>query len=925
MERCAMTLPDRERWNQLTPWLDELLELTPEAQRRRLAELRAHDASLADELEALLNTARRAEASQFLSGAAQDDPTSPRAGLMGRQLGAYVIEAPLGEGSTGSVWRARRTDGRFEGVVAIKLLHLSLMGQRSALRFEREGGILARLAHPNIARLLDAGVTADGQPYLVLELVQGSRIDRHCDVRRLDVEQRLRLFRDVLAAVAHAHSQLVIHRDIKPSNILVTDEGVVKLLDFGIAKLLEDEDSASESSDITRTGGRAMTPDYAAPEQVRGEPVATATDVYALGVLLFELLSGGHPTSPQNASPADVMRATLETEPARLSGAVGQPGRRRSGDADASAIAAERRTALPRLVRRLGGDLENIVAQALRKEPAQRYQTVAALADDLRRHLAHEPVSARPDSIGYRSAKFVRRHRGTVAAGSVVLLAIVAGLAGTITQARRAEVQAQRAAHERDNALRQLGYAKSTNEFMTFLLQEGADKPFTTAELLARAEPVLDAQFAGDPAQRAHVLSELGGLLVSAQNPKKAEAVLLRARAAAQGTTDTTVQVGIECLLGLLQGMNEKFEPAAKTFDAAFALLRANADTDSSVLSACLKLRGDVATIRGDPEAALVDLQAALGAVGTPRPEDRSAAIETRNSLAMTLGHLGRPAAGATEFRRAIAELDALGRGRTQGAGAMYRNLSLLLYRAGQTMDALAMAQRALDIARGLGGAGPNIEVDLAVDLIALGRPREAMPLVEHALAQAQALGDKRRIATVQIQGARAWCDAGEVDRCAEMAAAGQTALVATLPPSHSTLGIAEMALARVDLARADAASARVRLQHAIAIFEAAPDRNHIGYRALTLLARAELQLEDFDAAQAHAAQAVEQARATLGGFPHSEWLGTALIAQGLVQRARGDAGGARSSWSAALVELQAAVGDAAPATVEARRLLSGA
>jgi serine/threonine protein kinase len=918
-----MTLPDRERWNQLAPLLDELLELPAQAQRRRLAELRERDGPLADELEGLLNVAREVDASQFLSGAAQDDTAAPTTGLIGRQIGPYVIDAPLGAGGTGSVWRARRIDGRFEGVVAIKLLHLSLMGHRGALRFEREGAILARLTHPNIARLLDAGVSADGQPYLILELVPGLRIDRYCDTQRLDVEQRLRLFGDVLAAVAHAHSHLVIHRDIKPNNILVTSDGSVKLLDFGIAKLLEDEDGFAEARDITRTGARAMTPDYAAPEQVRGEPVTTATDVYALGVLLFELLSGQHPTSPEHASPADVMRATLETEPGRLASAITNPGGAAADEL--SEIAAERSTSRQRLARQLGGDLENIVAQALRKTAAQRYQTVVAMADDLRHYLAHEPVSARPDSLAYRSAKFVRRHRGTVGAGLMVVLAIASGLVGTITQAHRAEAQAQRAARERDNALRQLGYARSTNEFMTFLMQEGSDRPFTAAELLARAEPVLDAQFAGDPAQRAHLLNELAGFHVSAQDYKKAESVLLRARAAAQGSGDTSVQASIECMLGLIQGSHEAFEVAAKTFHGAFELLRATPDADRAVIGACLRYRGDVAGIRGDHEASLVDLRRALEIVGTPRPEDRSQAIEMRNSLALTLGHMGQASAGAAEFRRAIADLEALGRGRTQGAGTMYRNLASLLYRAGQTLAALDAVERALNIARGLGGPGPNLEVDYAVDLIGLGRPREAMPLVEHALEQAQARGNKRAVATIRIQGARAWCDAGEVDRCADMSASGQSELAAILPASHSTIGVAEVAMARVAMARADHAQARTRLQRAVAIFDTAPDRNRIGYRALILLARAELQLGELDAAQAAATQAVAAARVALGGFEHSEWLGSALVAQGMVHRARGESAAAQASWRSAVTELQATVGDAAPATAEARRLLAGA
>lgn len=917
-----MTLPDGTRWRQLAPLLDQLLELAPEARRPWLAELRERDAPLADELASLLEAARRAESAGFLSGAAHDEAQAPAAGLVGRQIGPYVIEAPLGAGGTGSVWRARRIDGRFEGVVAIKLLHLSLIGQRGALRFEREGAILARLAHPNIARLMDAGISVDGQPYLILELVPGERIDRYCDARRLDVDRRLRLFGDVLAAVAHAHSHLVIHRDIKPNNILVTADGTVKLLDFGIAKLLEDDDALVDARDITRTGARAMTPDYAAPEQVRGEPVTTATDVYALGVLLFELLSGRHPTASAHASPADAMRATLETEPGRLSGAVTHPSE--AGPDDLSQIAAGRGTSRQRLARQLGGDLENIVAQALRKAPAQRYQTVGALADDLRRYLAHEPVSARADSFTYIAGRFVRRHRVPVGAGLVVVLAIAAGLAGTLTQAHRAEAQARRAAHERDNALRQLGYARSTNEFMTFLMQEGADKPFTAAELLARAEPVLDAQFAGDPAERAHLLNELAGFHISAQDYKKAEAVLLRARAAAQGTGDATVQVGIECMLGLIQGSKEAFEASAKTFVGAFDAMHANGEVDRAVQAVCLRYRGDVARIKGDLESSLADLHAALEMVGPPRPEDRSVAIEMRNSLALTLGSLGQSAAGATEFRRATTELAALGRGHTQGASTMYRNLGLLLYRSGQTSASLDALERSLGIARGLGGAGPNLEVDYAVDLVALGRPREAMPFVEHALAQAQERGNRRSAATIRIQGARAWCDAGELARCADMTSAGQIELASMLPAGHSANGVAEVAMARVDLARADFARARTRLRHAVAIFDAATDRNRLGYRALILLARAELQLGETDAAQAAATQAVAGARRALGGFEHSEWLGSALVAQGLVQRARGEAAAAQASWQAALVELQASVGDTAPATVEVRRLLAG-
>lgn len=916
-----MTLPDRERWNQLSPLLDELLELSALAQRRRLAELRERDGPLADELQGLLNVARQVDASQFLSGAAQDVTAAVTTGLIGMQIGPYVIEAHLGAGGTGSVWRARRIDGRFEGVVAIKLLHLSLMGQRGALRFEREGAILARLAHPNIARLLDAGVSADGQPYLILELVPGLRIDRYCDTQRLDVEQRLRLFGDVLAAVAHAHSHLVIHRDIKPNNILVTGDGSVKLLDFGIARLLEDEDGLAEAHDFTRTGARAMTPDYAAPEQVRGEPVTTATDVYALGVLLFELLSGQHPTSPGHASSADVMRATLETEPGRLSGAITNPGG--AGADEASQIAAERSTSRQRLARQLGGDLQNIVAQALRKAAAQRYQTVVSMADDLRRYLAHEPVSARPDSLVYRSAKFVRRHRGTVGAGLVVLLAIATGLVGTITQAHRAEAQAHRAARERDNALRQLGYAKSTNEFMAFLLQEGSDKPFTTAELLARAEPVLDTQFAGNPAQLAHLLGSLAALHINAQNFRQAQSLLLRAQAGARDVPDVSLQASIECLIAYLHGNDRDFDRAAKTFDSAFTKLSSATDVDRALVGSCLQVRGGVAAMRGDAGAALADLRAALDTLGPLRPEDRSLAIEMRNALAIALGEFDQPAFGVIELRRAIAEMDALGRGRTQGAGVMYQNMGSLLSQSGQMSGSLEANERALDIARGLGGVAPRLEFDYANELIDLGLHRDAMPLLEHAEAEARARGDKRQAATILVRGSRAWCIAGDLARCSEMLAAGQSELVPGLPAGHPTFGMIDLSFARLALARGDLAQARERLRQAVVILDASSRKNRRGFRALTLLARTELQLGELDVAHADATRAVAQAREALGGFEHSEWLGSALVALGMVQRARGDVTAARESLRAAVDQLHASHGDSSPATVEARRLLA--
>ena len=414
---------DPKRWSALSPLLDELLDLPPEGRADRLAVLRALDAAQADMLAQLMDQLTEIDREAFLEDPALSPPPAGQAvdDLAGRRVGAYTLDRELGRGGMGSVWLARRTDGRYEGEVAIKFLQGGLFRHGEEARFAREGSILARLAHPNIARLLDAGhlgVAGPGpaQPYLVLEYVAGEPIDRHCEQQGLELHARLRLFLDVLGAVAHAHNRLILHRDLKPSNILVTRGGEVKLLDFGIAKLLDGDEPAG-AGDVTQAAGRAFTPQYAAPEQLLGGDVTTATDVYALGVLLFRLLAGGHPTAGDATvtTPLQQMQALVETEPQRLSDAASRAG---------GPVAAKR-------AGELKGDLDTIVARALKKAPAERYANAAALADDLQRYLDHRPITARPDGWRYRAAKFLRRNRMAVGAGSAAALALssAAGLA----------------------------------------------------------------------------------------------------------------------------------------------------------------------------------------------------------------------------------------------------------------------------------------------------------------------------------------------------------------------------------------------------------------------------------------------------------------------------------------------------------------
>ena len=427
-------------WQRLSPLLDELLDLPEPARAERLAALGAQDAALAAQLAALLAQDAALAQAGFL-----DKPALPglaalqQAGAWlaaGLAVGPYTLLRLLGEGGMGSVWLAQRSDGRYDAQVAIKFLHSGLLAAGQAERFAQEGAILARLAHPHIARLLDAGVTqGERQPYLVLEYVAGETMDRWCDAQGLGVQARVRLMLDVLDAVAHAHNRLILHRDLKPSNILVTAEGRAMLLDFGIAKLL---DGAADAG-LTQRAGSAYTLHYAAPEQLQGGEVTTATDVYALGVMLYGLLGGGHPTNADTAGPVQRLHNVLQTVPRKLSDAV------RAQHAGTEAAGPARRIELARQLGTLRGDLDTIVAQALKKAPEQRYANAAALAEDLRRWLAHQPIIARPDSRLYVAAKFLRRQRAAVALASLTTLLLLLAVAGALSEGREARRQRDQA------------------------------------------------------------------------------------------------------------------------------------------------------------------------------------------------------------------------------------------------------------------------------------------------------------------------------------------------------------------------------------------------------------------------------------------------------------------------------------------------
>jgi eukaryotic-like serine/threonine-protein kinase len=569
-----------QRWPTLSPLLDELLDLDAAGRAARLAQCRATDPRLAQDLAELLARQPTLDAEAFLEGEVMPSPPS----LTGQRIGAYALALPIGAGGMGSVWRAQRSDGRFEGDVAVKLLNLALVAKGGAERFAREGQLLARLSHPNIAHLIDAGVTEGGQPYIVLEHVQGEPIDRYADTHALGTDARVRLLLQVLAAVEHAHGRLVLHRDLKPGNILVTEEGRIKLLDFGIAKLLGDETATAAPTALTQAAGRVFTPEFAAPEQVQGGEVTTATDVYALGVLLYVLLSGAHPTAKPTDTPVDRLRSVVETEPQRLSSA-----------------------APSRATHALRGDLDNIAAKALKKLPAERYASVAAFAQDLRRYLADEPVSARADSWRYRAAKFVRRHRLGVAAASLTAASLVAGIVGTTWQA----IEARR---ERDEALYQGARASARGNLMDMALQATGDPdhPITRREILDRSVALIDKRFTDDPRIAVDLLYPIAGQYAGLGDSVNDLAVMKRAAEIAAASGDAQLIAHVACNTvdaELTAGHRDAARDAYQRAQAALAKVSRPSDLATEE---CQRAGAELARAEGRMNEAAERLAAAL-------------------------------------------------------------------------------------------------------------------------------------------------------------------------------------------------------------------------------------------------------------------------------------------------------------------------
>jgi non-specific serine/threonine protein kinase/serine/threonine-protein kinase len=447
-----------QEWQQVRSLLESALEVDA-PDRSRFLDQACGGADTRLEVESLLELHEQA-GTDFLNTPAIAGVVAEGAAQFhlrpGQLIGSYEIIEEIAQGGMGAVYRAKRADGQYAQEVALKIVRSGFGTELIAARFRNERQILASLDHPNIAKLLDGGTTPDGLPYFVMELIGGLPITEYCDQHRLSINSRLQLFRRVCAAVHYAHQQLVIHRDVKPTNVLVADDGTPKLLDFGIAKVL-DRSQRPQNLTMTVAGLWMMTPEYASPEQIRGEPVTTATDIYSLGLVLYELLAGRPAYRSAGQSPQEIAQVVCEAEPQRPSLAI-QTKAKPSANAgeshkgEAIDVCSARDTSLHKLRKRLQGDLDNIVLMALRKEPGRRYASVEQFAEDIRRDLDNIPVVAHQDSLWYRASKFVSRHRAGVAASVVMLLVLVAGLAATFYEARVAQQQAEIARQQRIRA-----------------------------------------------------------------------------------------------------------------------------------------------------------------------------------------------------------------------------------------------------------------------------------------------------------------------------------------------------------------------------------------------------------------------------------------------------------------------------------------
>jgi eukaryotic-like serine/threonine-protein kinase len=879
-------------WEEISPYLDEALELDLPQREVWLATLHTSHPAVARELRELLALHAANSASGFL----ERSPSLVDDSLLGERIGAYTIERLLGRGGMASVWLGRRSDGKFEGQAAIKLLERGGLTGDAAAEIRREASLLARLSHPHIAQLLDAGVRDNGQPYIILEFVDGNPIDEYCRTHRLPLTARLRLFLDVLDAVAHAHNHLVVHRDLKPSNVLVTREGAVKLLDFGVAALWA-ESARRSAGPATSDQREALTPGYAAPEQLRGEPLSLSTDVYALGVLLHVLVTGAHPFDTSGSTPADVARMMLTRDPP---------------PASERAVASERR--------QVRGDLDAIITRALQREPLRRYAIAAELAADIRRLLGNFPVHARATTRAYVAHKFAQRHRGAVASAAVTLLTLVAATVVTTQQMLEAR-------HQRDFAHAQLARAEALNDLNDFVLRDAAPsgRPFTVNALLTRAAHALQRQQTTD-AIRVSLLAAIGGEYDSADEDSTARGLLEEAYRLSRNVADPSARAQAACALGRIESKGAYSPRADALIATGLKEIPAGAEFAFDRYL-CLLGGSEVAFNHDDAALGVERAQAALHALEHVPFAHAMAELHAQHSLAEAYRVAGRFDDAIETFARAWPRLVALGRDDTMTAASWLNNWGLDLFQLGRPLEAEKLLRRSMEIARTDASGGqlsPMSESNYAMVLVELARDGEAATYAEHAYQRALQAGDHVAVNQALLRLALIRIRQRDYGRAIHVLDEAETRLHADLPAGHNAFGSVASLRSLAAQGQGDTTKALELANQALAIVEASVRQHRPGAQFLPLLLTRRASIE-IDASQLGAAERdARQSLSLLRKARADDWssyVGTAYLTLARILRAEGHPAEAQATARRAADQLEKALGAEHPDTRAAREL----
>ncbi|HKY32480.1 MAG TPA: serine/threonine-protein kinase [Candidatus Polarisedimenticolia bacterium] len=798
---------DPERWQQLErifeaarglqgdlrrKHLDEACAGDPDL-RQRVADLLREDESgeesLADQVRgavgSLLGTASRL-------GSADPGASSTEPGLGGTLIGPYRLEDVIGRGGMGTVWRAVRDDEAYKKEVAIKLMHRGLHDPGLRARFAAERQILATLDHSGIARLIDGGTSASGTPYVVMERIEGRPIDRYCDAGRLGIEARLVLFRQVCDAVSYAHRSLVVHRDLKPGNILVTAEGVPKLLDFGIAKLVDPSGQPGEAGETT-TGLRLLTPEYASPEQVRGGTITTSCDVYALGVILYELLTGRHPYRRTGGDRLELERAICEQEPERPSTAVSRdPQDDRTtapNPVSADDISRARDSATSLLRKRLHGDLDNIVLKALRKEPADRYASVDLLSEDIRRHLNGMPVAARPATLRYRTGKFVSRHRrgiGAATAGVILVVSLAVFYAARLSEARRrAEAEARSSARVSDFLV---------DLFRSADPMEARGEAISARQLLDRGARRIQSGLSEDPAIQERLLRTMARayLNLSALDPSldlTDAALALEERTDGEGPAERAALLRLRGTI--LTGMARYDEARTILQTALQAAREAYGPRHEEVVYLGNEL-AQVDEMEGHyPAAEKAYLESLHVSDSLPGAPDTLAAADTHNRLGSLYIALGRHDEAIQRLKECVRVRQHLLEENAVEKAVCLSRLGEAYREKGDYVSAEPLLVEDLRLSREILGGDSRTTADSLLRLASLykqrGEPGRALPLVEEALSiDTRVLGEAHpRLADVLNDLANVLEDLGRTEESVTVQRKALSTATAALGPDH--------------------------------------------------------------------------------------------------------------------------------------------